>query len=429
MERVVKGFFFQNWPRKIFSLVIALSIWIYVSYSITETKVFPKMPVRIVNLPPDKTVRGMQSNGFLNQRLSVTLTGTKELLHRLEKKDFEIVIDASDKGDEWIIHLDKRNLVSTNPDIDLIHNITNISNGEMILKLSKLVTEKIPVYIRPPKGEPPNGYQYLDVFPQKVFLSVTGPEEDVKKLQDEGLGLTFDLGQIKKEDLDALGSNEKMQSDEVSYQVPDSWKRVGIPFRSGLKEELIGAEAKELHINFLRKDLLPIGRNIPISVFYPLASINTLNPRVCPLLRSHWITSKNEVTYVSRPLFVGDVSRVFLDIVRDWVELVIIADSSNKGEPLRWEVQFIDQKLLEDQYVSALLTSGQLGQVAMPQHSSASISSSQKTHLALRERFLRGRFREYMQKFCLYESRGVPFTIEAYQGSSGIQVQENSGVG
>jgi len=220
------------------------------------------------------------------------------------------------------------------------------------------------------------------------------------------LDVTFDLGQIKKEDLDILSSNEKMQSDEISYQVPESWKKVGIPFRGGFKEEFTGPEAKELHINFLRKDLLPVERNIPIWVFYPLSSINTLNPRVCPLLENRWIASKNEVTYISRPLFVSDVSRVFLDIVRDWIELVIIADPKNSGEALRWEVQFIDPKLLEDQYVSALLASGQLGQVAMPQQSPIAVSSSQKTHLALRERFLRSRFREYMQKFCLYESRG-----------------------
>src|SRR5271169_6314189 len=108
---MIKKLFFDRLPQKLFAIVAACSIWFYVNGSITTQKVFPKMPIRVVNLPPDKTIRGLMPNGFLEKKLTIQLTGKKELLDNLTREDFEIVIDAADKGDEWIVKLDRRNLV------------------------------------------------------------------------------------------------------------------------------------------------------------------------------------------------------------------------------------------------------------------------------------------------------------------------------
>jgi hypothetical protein len=134
------------------------------------------------------------------------------------------------------------------------------------------------------------------------------------------------------------------------------------------------------------------------------------------------------ITTINRPVYTSDVSRFFLDTVRDRIEVVIIGDPKTKDNVLRWEVQFIDPQQLEQNYVDALLYAGErktkdVGSSDM--HLAAPISSSQKTYLALRERFLRGRFREYMQKFKLCDSKGHPLSFVARLASDGIVISDN----
>lgn len=417
MEGILRKIFVKNFYRKVFSLLVAIAIWGFVNASITVNKVFTKVPVRIVNLPPEKTIRGLMPNGILDRKLTITLTGKKDVIDNLKKNDFEIVIDASGKGDEWIVHLSKKNLVSVNPDVDLFHNITSVSHNEFILKLSKLVTEKIPVFFAQPKGEPPEGYQYLDVWPQKVTHTLSGPEEDIQKLQKEGLEITFDLNLIPKDELDALKSDDHMQTDEVSFPVPDSWKRVAIPFLGGMKQEINGSEAKYLRIDFLRKELLPLDRDIPIWVFYPLPSTQTLNPNICPLLPSKWIADENGLTIINRPLYVGGVSRLFLDVVRDRIMIVIVADPKNKGDkPLSHQVEFVNPPQLENEYVQKLMA--QSGAIDV----NAPYSDLQKQRAKEREKFYKNRFREYSKSFQLFEKQGKPFRFFAYQKKNGVLI-------
>jgi hypothetical protein len=422
MEKPIRELLFHNFSRKLFAILAAFCIWLYVNTTITETKTFFKIPVRVVNIPSDKTIRGLMPNNILDRRISITLTGQKELLERLDRKDFEIVIDASSRGDEWIVRLDKKNLVSHNPDIDFLHNISKIDYPEFVVRFSKLVSGKVPVYFRASRGEPPEGYQFLDIFPQRIVQTISGPEEDVRKLVEDGLELTFDLSLISKEELDALQSSEQGVSDEVSFPIPDSWKRVAVPFQNGMRQELNSPEAKNLRIDFLRKDILPIDRDVLIRVFYPVAIADHVNPTTCPLKPCPWIINKNDLSMVHRKLYVSDVSRLFLDIVRDKIEIVIISDPNQGNQLLRWQVQFIDPRQLEDRYVSLLLDTGKDSESLANQNSNSMLS--QKLHLALRERFLRSRFRDYMQRFGLYEQKGVPFVFRARQEKDGIVVSD-----
>ncbi|HXF29208.1 MAG TPA: hypothetical protein VN457_05110 [Chlamydiales bacterium] len=424
MMEFLRKVFVERAAQKLFAIVAAFAIWTYVNSSITVQRVFPKMPVRVVNLPQDKTIRGLMPNGLLDKRLTIQLTGKKELLDELKKEDFEIVLDASEKGDEWIVKLDRRNLVSTNPDIDFLHNVTRVDHAEFIVKLSKLVTDKINLYFRTPKGESPEGYQFIDVFPQRVTHTISGPEEEIRKLQEQGLDVTFDLSLITKEELDEIQGGEMEGADEVSFLVPDSWKKVSIPFLGGLQQEINSPEAKQIRIDFLRKELLPLDRDIPVWVYYPLETIEKLNPISCPLKPSQWVIDRNDLTVIHRPLLAANVSRVFLDVVRDRIELVITADSENKDGKLRWEVDFIDPKQLEEKYVKALLYSAKVNEKSANMPLAAAHSTSYKTHLQLRERFLRSRFREYMQKFQLYDQDGAPLNLEVRQGKDGIVISD-----
>lgn len=400
MAGTLKKIFIENWQRKVLAIVLAVCLWLIIDHAITTTRTFTNVPIRVVNIPSDKTIRGLLPNGILDKQMTLTLTGTKELIEKIEPGDFEVVVDASHKGDEWIVRVGKKNLVSLNPDIDLMHNVTGISQSAMTLRLSKLLTDKIPIYIRPPRGEPPEGYQYLDIWPQKLMHVVSGPEEEVREQQVRGIELTFDLSQIKADDLDRLESTGATK-DEISYPVPDNWKQVIIPFLPGGKQEVNGPEARHLHINFLRKKLHAMPDNIPIGVFYSLRVGKKMNPLTYPLETNDLIVNQNGILVVRQALLVEGVSRLFLDIVKEHLEFVIGVFGEEKGEELPVSIQYINSRALEDRYIKLVL-----GQEVDP----------------LKERFLRERFRQYKRTLQFYKESSEPFVLQAKLEEHSIRV-------
>src|SRR5580704_12492526 len=158
MESMIKGLFINNWQRKLVAILAAIVIWLLVDHSITDTKTIPNVSMRIVNLPPEKTILGLLPNGILTKRVTLTLTGSKDVVDELEAGDLEVVLDASvANNDEWIVQINKKNLLSLNPDIDLSHSINQVEHSEQIIKLSRLITAKIPINVQSPTGDPPPG--------------------------------------------------------------------------------------------------------------------------------------------------------------------------------------------------------------------------------------------------------------------------------
>lgn len=390
MESMISRFFLHNWQRKLVGLLTAIIIWLFVNHSINGTKTIANVPIRIINLPSDKTISGLLPNGTLSRRIALTVTGTMDVVEELEAGDIEVLLDASLAGnDEWIIQISKKNLVSLNPSIDLRHHITQVEHPDFVVKLSRLVTAKIPVTIETPIGNPPQGYEYLDIWPQILVQSISGPEDDIQKLKEQGLHLTFDLRDITKAELDAIKSNS--HNDEISFPIPKKWKRVIIPFHNNNFEELNDPESQNLRVDFLRKELLPLDKEIPIRVFYPLAELEKINPESYSLETSEDIVKKNGITIFKKPLYAREVSRLFVDVVRESIEIVIVASPKNERNILMWSVEYISPRELEDTYVAFSIANS----LANKGNQTSGIPKK-------KEELLRKRFREYMRRMMLY---------------------------
>lgn len=91
---ILRAFFFENWQRKIISLLSACLIWLVIHNSITTTKTFTDVPVRILN--------GILPSGVLDKRIAVTLSGNTSVVSELQEHDLEIVINAAGKEDQWV---------------------------------------------------------------------------------------------------------------------------------------------------------------------------------------------------------------------------------------------------------------------------------------------------------------------------------------
>lgn len=399
MESIVHFFLYQ-WQRKLVALLLAFTIWFLVNHSITSTKTIPSVPIRVINLPTDKTIQGLLPNGFLSKRTNLTLTGTKDIVEQLEPGDIEILLDVSHLPNEGVVQINKKNLVSLNPNVNLITHITSVTHPEIIIKMNLLLTEKVPVLIQPPIGSPPEGYDFLDVWPIKLTQTVTGPQDLVLPLKSQGLELTFNLNEISKEELDSLQSQKRdIYTDEVSFYIPDQWKKVTIPLSFNISETLNDPEAKNLQINFLKKDRIPLKENIPVNLFYPLKYGKKINPQTYKLKENSFVQYENGISVLKVPLFANNVSKLFVDIIKDHLQIEIVAAPKSEREVLEWSIGIVDPTHLENMYAAFLLNA-----------TKSSVSSRSRQE---REEYFRHRFRFYMQKFALSLSNKQPLALES----------------
>lgn len=408
MEPVIQRLFFNQWPQKLIAILTAILLWIVVNHSILAVKIVPFVPIRVINLPDDKTIQGLLPNGVLSKRATLTLTGTKDVIEQLEPGDLEIVVDVSTLPSEGIVQITKKNLVSLNPNINLLNHITQVTHPEFIIKMSSLLSTKIPVTIHI-EGEAPEGYEFLDFWPMSLTHTVTGPQDQVLNLKNNGLELTLNLSDITKGQLDVIrkAKADSSYGDEIAFFVPNAWKKVLIPFFNNISEFLNDPDAKNLQVDFLVQEWLPVKREVPIRVFYPLKYIDKISPETYPLAVTDLIKKTHNIQILTLPLLARHVSRLFLDSVQDNMEINVVAAPKSERDRLEWSVDFVNSPELEDDYVALLLSDTKI------QHS--------RTHE--REQFLRKRFRHYMQQFLLYISPEHPLFLDASLDNQQILVQ------
>jgi len=413
MDLLASDWILHNWKQKIVALFMATLIWLFVNHSITSTKTVAGIPVRIVNLPSEKAVEGLLPNGVLNKRMTLTLTGTKEVVDAIEPGDLEAVLDASNAPEEWIVQINKHDLRSLNPDLDISRDISQISHPEFVIDLDKMMTAKIPVTILQPSGKAPTGYEFLGVWPSQLMQTVSGPKTVIQQLHTKGLELTFDLSEISKEELDAITSvKSEHYSDEVSFKIPDIWKKVSIPLLNQPAQTLNDPNANNLHIDFLRKEYVPIQGKIPIRIFYPIDRIAQVNPINRPLKNSSIIQRYYDIPVLNIPLYAYNVSRLFVDVVRDHMEIVITAEAENENVILPWNVEFLDPELLEEKFITFLSETHHLSE------------TQNEVLTQQRETQWRGRFRKYMKNMTLYIEPNSPLILESKLASDGIRIEQ-----
>lgn len=410
MRQLLYQFFIQQWGRKCIAVILAVIIWLLVSHSLTVTRNIPNIPVRIIHLPPGKTIEGIQPSGKLSKKLTLTVVGNKGILDEVSSADLEIVIDAEGKADEWIATVSKKNLVSLNPEINIETAITRAYHPNFLIRMTKLLTDTIPIIITKPIGEPPRGYQFLDVWPYHLNLTVSGPEEIIKRLKIKEQRITFNLNEISKSQLDEIALKSETQSEVVSFFVPQDWKQIFIPSLSDTPLEINDPQAAALRIDFIRCNLLPLDVPIPVSLFFPQKTLSSLNPETIHIAPSPLLSWRKSIPFLSNPLYVSGVDTLFLDLMRHLLEITIIIDPEQERPFLDWSTQFINSRVAEDQYVATLI-------------SDVSDRDVRLMAPSLLEEYLRNRFRSYMSRFQLFHADNSKFEMRISLKNDNIVIE------
>jgi hypothetical protein len=213
----------------------------------------------------------------------------------------------------------------------------------------------------------------------------------VKQLKARGLKLTFNLNDISKADLDKLQSHTThLRNDVVSYFVPSQWKQIYLPTLSKNPVQIDDPDAKYLRIDFIRSELLPLNQNIPVSLFVPTMYRTVPGIEKLNFMKTDLISRQNGVFLLTEQLYAKGVTDLFIEVVKDMIQLVVIYDPDAK-KSLSSSIQFVNPKLLEDRYVSMLM-------------SDSSDDDIRDLQPILRQDYLRNRFRSYMNRFQLFTS-------------------------
>lgn len=414
MREALSNFFADHWRQKLLAVGLALIAWWFINQSILETRTLVGVPIRIVNIPPSKTIEGLLPNGILSRRGTLTISGSKKVIEHLEPGDLEVILDASNAPNEWLVQIGKINLVSLNPNIDLANGIKSVSSQEFVIKLSKLVTAMIPIKIEPPLGHIPSSYLFLGIWPLHLVQKVTGPEEQVERLKIEGLELTFNFNEISKMELKQLSNptGGSYSSDVIYFPVPENWKKVYIPFMSQPWQPINDPRAKGMWIEFLRKTFIPLPHNLPVDIYFPTKYLQDLNPDVFKIKSDELIKTEYGIPFLDRQLFAYEVSQLFMETVKDFMQITIITLPPGSEKPLRWSVEFLQPQTLENRYVSYLENQYRENFPDNGHHSKE-----------LEERW-RNRFRQFMQTLRLYKSRRQQLELNLRYEDDNIVVEE-----
>ncbi|VHO02992.1 hypothetical protein [Candidatus Rhabdochlamydia sp. T3358] len=399
---------FSNWPRKFVALILAIIIWLIVNQTLISTRTINNVPIRIINLPPGKTLEGIQTNGHLVKKLNLTVTGNKTIIEELSSYDLEVILDAADKPDEFMGIISKKSLSSLNPEIDLSKGIKRVQYPSFIVRMTNLVTEQIPIIITKPVGEAPRGYQFLDVWPYRLLLTVQGPEDTLKRLKEKELRLTLNLNEIKKSQLDALDHDEQ---EIISFFVPDYWKQIRVPSLGDAPISIDDPKAKLLRIDFIRSRFSPLNHPIPVSLFFPIETLSKLNPDTIQLAESSLLKKIHGQGVIQIPLLLNGVGPRFLNLVEKKLQIEIIVIPQAKQEILSWNLQLVNPRQLEDQYVQAFN-----GELVDP--------DILLLAPILREEYLRNRFRSYVNRLQLFKVDETKLNLSVSLKKNLITIEE-----
>ncbi len=406
IKTIIKIFFFKEWERKLLSLLLSVAIWIGVNRSLTITKVLDNVSVHIINIPEGMTVVGIQPNGKLSKTISISIQGNKSQISEINSADLELVIDAKNQKNEWVAPISLKQLCSLNSAIDLSKIVKKVGNQSILISLTQISTEKIPVTITHPIGELPSGYQWIEIWPRHLFVTVSGPLELVRSLQKRGVDLTFNLNNLSSQDFDSLhNSNE-----EFSYAIPDQWKKVEIPSLSTDPFYIDDPRAKELNIDIIKDQLYLIKNPIPILLFFPYSKEKIDIPKQYFLERNKTLLPISPTIFLEKKIYIGKVSKLFAQLVENRLAISILLPSHESSGVLDWAVELIDSRSLEEKYISLALSKEKKENDRM-------IGEEREEHC-------RRRFRNYMKNFALYRSAKAGFKPEIYLEENKIIIQE-----
>ena len=164
----------HNWGIGLLSIVLALSLWVFVTDRENpdrQGRVPGTIPIEVVNLPPDRAVFPP-----LNTTVTVRARAAESVFERLSADDFRASVDLSDlTGEEATVSV---RVESLEPRAEVI----DVSPSQVRVMLESVTSRTVPVQTRL-VGAPLAGFEVQEITVEPTQAVVTGPESLVARVE------------------------------------------------------------------------------------------------------------------------------------------------------------------------------------------------------------------------------------------------------
>lgn len=167
----MRNFLSKNTSLKILSVLLAISLWIYVSYR-GESEMSIEAILEFKNIPA-----GMEILRQSQRKVTVNVQGYEQAMHRLRQSDVHVLVDMSTakKGD---------NQISLDKDMVLLPRSLKVQRLEptaIKIALDETVSRVVPV--RPHiTGIPEKPFALTGIKNSPASVKIEGPRSEVEKI-------------------------------------------------------------------------------------------------------------------------------------------------------------------------------------------------------------------------------------------------------
>src|SRR5215467_11670869 len=170
--QTLKEFLTHNWPAKVFSLALAMMLWIAIAGR-SNSEIGMNIPLEYRNIPSRLEVVGDTTN-----TVEVRLRGSSTLIREISPRDVSAMLDLSTvRPGEKIVQLTNQNVR-----VPFGVEVVRVNPSQVRLDLENTVSKTLPVVVQL-DGEPAAGFEITgtSVTPQSV--EVEGPESKMRVLE------------------------------------------------------------------------------------------------------------------------------------------------------------------------------------------------------------------------------------------------------
>ncbi|OGO49509.1 MAG: hypothetical protein A2148_05430 [Chloroflexi bacterium RBG_16_68_14] len=163
-----------NWGIGLLSLVLALSLWVYVTdkENPEQTGRVPgSVPIEVVNVPSDQAVFSLS-----RESVSVRVRAPESVFEELTPEDFRATVDLSAVTDQQAI-VDVQ-VESKEPRVKVV----DVSPSQVAVQLEGVTSRTVPVRTQL-VGTPPRGFEAREITVQPAEAVVSGPESLVSRVE------------------------------------------------------------------------------------------------------------------------------------------------------------------------------------------------------------------------------------------------------
>lgn len=167
----MRTFMTKNTSLKILSVLLAISLWFYVSYR-GESEMSVEAPLEFKNIPT-----GMEILRQNLRKVTVNVQGHEQAMHRLRQSDVHVVVDMSGtKKGENQISLDKDNVL-----LPRTMKVQRIEPSSVKIVLDETVSRVVPVrpYIT---GSPERPFVLAGIKGSPASVRIEGPKTEVDRV-------------------------------------------------------------------------------------------------------------------------------------------------------------------------------------------------------------------------------------------------------